>query len=239
MARDGPRPAGIRPGPGRPVRGRPRPAQARCRRLGGRRHVDGRGRLAVAPRPGQIEVGDPAIAEQVAREALEIAEEHGLASTPTYAYGRSILGLILLRRGDVEAANEQLDRVAPGDPRARRAGVGGRDPALAGRGAAGARRRRRGGGPAARSGRNHRRAPRRRRPARAAAQDQGSPAEALPSGSRREMEVLGDVGRRIEAAGGRPALRVVQHRPLPRPLDLPEARRHSCRRRWGGRASSD
>jgi LuxR family maltose regulon positive regulatory protein len=56
----------------------------------------------------EIEVGDPVLAERLAREAIELAEGHGLVPTPTYAYGRSVLGMVLLRRGDATAANEQL-----------------------------------------------------------------------------------------------------------------------------------
>jgi LuxR family maltose regulon positive regulatory protein len=61
----------------------------------------------------EIEIGDPEVAEGFAREAIEMAEEHGLTNTPTFAYGQSILGLILLRRGALEAANEQLTESLP------------------------------------------------------------------------------------------------------------------------------
>jgi LuxR family transcriptional regulator, maltose regulon positive regulatory protein len=62
----------------------------------------------------EIEGGDPALAEQLAREAVALAEEHGLASSPTYAYAKTILGLILVRRGDARAGNEQLTEALPG-----------------------------------------------------------------------------------------------------------------------------
>jgi LuxR family maltose regulon positive regulatory protein len=62
----------------------------------------------------EIESGDPAAAEGFAREALALAEEHGLVSSPTYAYAKTILGLILVRRGDAAAGNEHLTEALPG-----------------------------------------------------------------------------------------------------------------------------
>ena len=61
----------------------------------------------------EMEVGDPEIAERFARDALALGDEHGLAPTPTYAYGRSILGMILVQRREPEAANEELTEALP------------------------------------------------------------------------------------------------------------------------------
>jgi LuxR family transcriptional regulator, maltose regulon positive regulatory protein len=61
----------------------------------------------------ELEVGDPDVAEGFARDALVVADEHGLSSTPTYAYGRAILGLILVERGHAEEANEELSEALP------------------------------------------------------------------------------------------------------------------------------
>ncbi|HEY7131367.1 MAG TPA: LuxR C-terminal-related transcriptional regulator [Candidatus Limnocylindrales bacterium] len=61
----------------------------------------------------ELEIGDPARAEAFGREAVEIGEEHGLASTPTQAYARAMLGAILVRRGDPETGGEILARSLP------------------------------------------------------------------------------------------------------------------------------
>jgi LuxR family maltose regulon positive regulatory protein len=61
----------------------------------------------------EIEVGDPVLAERVAREALDIADQYGLGTTPTYAYGQAMLGMILARSGDAGAANEVLTESLP------------------------------------------------------------------------------------------------------------------------------
>ena len=62
----------------------------------------------------EIEVGDPAKAEQMAREAIELGELHGLAQTPTHAYARGTLGTVLVRRGMVEAGERWLAQALPG-----------------------------------------------------------------------------------------------------------------------------
>jgi LuxR family maltose regulon positive regulatory protein len=61
----------------------------------------------------ELELGDHDGAERYARAALELADEHGLSSTPTYAYGRAILGQILVARGNAEEANEELTDALP------------------------------------------------------------------------------------------------------------------------------
>jgi LuxR family maltose regulon positive regulatory protein len=61
----------------------------------------------------ELAVGDPEAAERLAREALDVADAHGLGSTPTYAYGRAILGTILLARGAAAAAGEHLTDALP------------------------------------------------------------------------------------------------------------------------------
>ena len=62
----------------------------------------------------EIESGDPALAEELAREALQMGETTGIASTPTYTYGRMILGIVLGRRGDARGADEELTWALPG-----------------------------------------------------------------------------------------------------------------------------
>jgi LuxR family maltose regulon positive regulatory protein len=61
----------------------------------------------------ELEVGDPALAEQLAREALDLADAHGLGSTPTYAYGESLLGAILVARGDAAGGDDLLAGALP------------------------------------------------------------------------------------------------------------------------------
>ena len=61
----------------------------------------------------ELELGDHDGAERYARAALELADEHALNSTPTYAYGRAILGQILVARGNAEEANEELSEALP------------------------------------------------------------------------------------------------------------------------------
>ena len=61
----------------------------------------------------EIESGDPVLAEELAREALLLGETTGLVSTPTYAYGRVILGMVLGRRGDARGADEELTQALP------------------------------------------------------------------------------------------------------------------------------
>ena len=56
----------------------------------------------------EIEIGDHALAEELAREALELAESTGIGSTPTFAYGQVILGLVLVRRGDAKAGYHEV-----------------------------------------------------------------------------------------------------------------------------------
>jgi ATP/maltotriose-dependent transcriptional regulator MalT len=62
----------------------------------------------------EIETGDPVLAEELARDALGLGEMTGLVSTPTYTYGRMILGLVLGRRGDAQGADEELTQALPG-----------------------------------------------------------------------------------------------------------------------------
>jgi LuxR family maltose regulon positive regulatory protein len=62
----------------------------------------------------ELEVGDPARAESVAREAIGLGELHGLAQTPSLAYARGTLGTVLVRRGMVEAGERWLAQALPG-----------------------------------------------------------------------------------------------------------------------------
>ena len=62
----------------------------------------------------EIENGDPVLAEDLAREALEMGETRGLVSTPTFAYARVILGLVLVRRGDAAGGDAELTLALPG-----------------------------------------------------------------------------------------------------------------------------
>jgi ATP/maltotriose-dependent transcriptional regulator MalT len=62
----------------------------------------------------ELEVGDPANAEAVAREAIGLGELHGLGQTPTHAYARGTLGTVLVRRGMVEAGERWLAQALPG-----------------------------------------------------------------------------------------------------------------------------
>jgi LuxR family maltose regulon positive regulatory protein len=61
----------------------------------------------------ELETGDAEVAEQLAREAVALAEDHGIAGTPTYAYGLSILGLILVRAGRPIEAIDHLTAALP------------------------------------------------------------------------------------------------------------------------------
>lgn len=61
----------------------------------------------------ELEVGDPSRAESLAREALDLADQRGLGPTPTYAYGQSILGMILVRRGRASEADDELSQALP------------------------------------------------------------------------------------------------------------------------------
>jgi len=61
----------------------------------------------------ELETGDAEAAERYAREAIDLADERGLGATPTFAYGQSILGLILVRRGKPAAAAAELEQALP------------------------------------------------------------------------------------------------------------------------------
>jgi LuxR family maltose regulon positive regulatory protein len=61
----------------------------------------------------ELETGDPATAEHFARAAIDLADAHGLGPTATYAYGRAILGRILVQRGNADAANVELSEALP------------------------------------------------------------------------------------------------------------------------------
>jgi LuxR family maltose regulon positive regulatory protein len=56
----------------------------------------------------ELEIGDPARAERLAREAIDLADSHDLTPTPTAAYARATLGAVLVRRGDVTAGESML-----------------------------------------------------------------------------------------------------------------------------------
>ena len=62
----------------------------------------------------EVEVGDAARAEYIAREAISLGELHGLRQTPTDAYARAMLGTVLVRRGKVEAGERWLAQAVPG-----------------------------------------------------------------------------------------------------------------------------
>jgi LuxR family maltose regulon positive regulatory protein len=62
----------------------------------------------------EVEVGDAARAEHIAREAISMGELHGLRQTPTDAYARAMLGTVLVRRGKVEAGERWLAQAVPG-----------------------------------------------------------------------------------------------------------------------------
>ena len=62
----------------------------------------------------EVEVGDAARAEHIAREAIGLGELHGLRQTPTDAYARAMLGTVLVRRGKVEAGERWLAQAVPG-----------------------------------------------------------------------------------------------------------------------------
>jgi len=61
----------------------------------------------------ELEIGDPALAERLAREAIDIADAHELTPTPTAAYARVALGAVLLRRGYVATAESLLSEALP------------------------------------------------------------------------------------------------------------------------------
>ena len=61
----------------------------------------------------ELETGNPDGAERYARAAIDVADEQGLGGTPTFAYAQSILGLILVRRGDPAAGAEELEQALP------------------------------------------------------------------------------------------------------------------------------
>jgi LuxR family transcriptional regulator, maltose regulon positive regulatory protein len=61
----------------------------------------------------ELEIGDPAEAEAIGRDAVELGETHGLASTPTQAYARAMLGAVLVRRGDPDTGGDILARSLP------------------------------------------------------------------------------------------------------------------------------
>jgi tetratricopeptide (TPR) repeat protein len=159
----------------------------------------------------ELETGNPDAAERYARDAIDLADERGLGATPTFAYAQTILGLVLVRRGDPTAAAEELEQALPairalGEPlsiaesllalaQARRA-VGRRAEAVA--------LQREAGtiidslhDPGAARGDAPLLARRRPRPGGA---DQVS---------KRELEVLRAMAKGFEARGGRPALRVL------------------------------
>src|SRR6185503_10024616 len=62
----------------------------------------------------EVEIGDPARAEHIGREAIGLGELHGLRQTPTDAYARAMLGTVLVRRGKVEAGERWLAQAVPG-----------------------------------------------------------------------------------------------------------------------------
>ena len=60
-----------------------------------------------------LETGEAPRAEQLARAAVSLAEEHGLGSTTTGAYARATLGTILVRRGHAAEGGELLAGALP------------------------------------------------------------------------------------------------------------------------------
>jgi LuxR family maltose regulon positive regulatory protein len=60
-----------------------------------------------------LETGETGRAEQLARAAVALAEEHDLGSTATGAYARATLGTILVRRGHATEAGELLAGALP------------------------------------------------------------------------------------------------------------------------------
>jgi LuxR family maltose regulon positive regulatory protein len=60
-----------------------------------------------------LETGEAARAEQLARTAVALAEEHGLGTTATGAYARATLGTILVRRGHAPEGGELLAGALP------------------------------------------------------------------------------------------------------------------------------
>ncbi len=60
-----------------------------------------------------LETGDPARAEHLAREAVTLADEHGLAQTATHAYAIAILGAVLVRRGAAAEGGDLLAQAIP------------------------------------------------------------------------------------------------------------------------------
>ncbi|HEX5015036.1 MAG TPA: LuxR C-terminal-related transcriptional regulator [Candidatus Limnocylindrales bacterium] len=61
----------------------------------------------------ELETGDPATAEHFARAAIDLGDANGLGPTATYAYARTILGLVLVRRGEAEGADAELSEALP------------------------------------------------------------------------------------------------------------------------------
>src|SRR5204863_2238556 len=61
-----------------------------------------------------LETGDPEEAERIGRDALEFGRMHGMLETATYSFTQSILGSVLVRRGDAQAGADLLDAALPG-----------------------------------------------------------------------------------------------------------------------------
>jgi LuxR family transcriptional regulator, maltose regulon positive regulatory protein len=61
----------------------------------------------------ELECGDADVAEARVREAIDLADIHGIGGTPTFAYAQSILGMILVRRGAPAEGAEQLIQSLP------------------------------------------------------------------------------------------------------------------------------
>jgi LuxR family maltose regulon positive regulatory protein len=61
----------------------------------------------------EVETGEPELAVALAREAMTMADEHGLALSPTGAYAKAILGAVLVRRGEAEAGGDLLIESLP------------------------------------------------------------------------------------------------------------------------------
>ena len=61
----------------------------------------------------ELECGNAELAEQSVRDAIDLADMHGLGGTPTFAYAQSILGMILVRRGAPAEGAEQLSQSLP------------------------------------------------------------------------------------------------------------------------------
>ncbi len=61
-----------------------------------------------------LETGDPVRAERLGRQAVALADEHGLTQTPTHAYAMAVLGSILVRRGSPAEGGDLLVMATPG-----------------------------------------------------------------------------------------------------------------------------